>query len=88
MSQLGNMRAENNMLTEAVALNCQALAIRIAIGVPQAENNINRLVKLRSQLGEEQFIDAASAVFDDESMRNLQDILTQAEMVPNGNEQD
>jgi tetratricopeptide (TPR) repeat protein len=81
-SQLGNLHAETDCLAEAVALHCQALATRLEIGVPQASNNINCLVELREQLSEKAFDDAASTVFDDQSLQVLKTMLTQAANSP------
>ncbi|MDR7277190.1 tetratricopeptide repeat protein [Catenuloplanes atrovinosus] len=77
ISQLGNLRADMNDLAGAVPLHCQALAIRLSIGVPQAENNIARLRDLRTKLGDTNFSVAARTVFDERSFMTLIAILDQ-----------
>lgn len=67
-----------NDLAGAVPLHCQALAIRLSIGVPQAEkNNIARLRDLRTKLGDTNFSVAARTVFDERSFMTLIAILDQ-----------
>ncbi|XVV09584.1 AAA family ATPase [Actinoplanes sp. CA-131856] len=72
-----------NRLSEAVALHCQALAIEIALGLPDARLEVADLARLRAALGEDDFRRAVTAVLPEESVsglaRLLDDFATAAE---------
>ncbi|XVU22383.1 tetratricopeptide repeat protein [Actinoplanes sp. CA-054009] len=73
----------SNRLGEAVALHCQALAIEIALGLPDARLEVADLARLRAALGEDDFRRAVTAVLPEESVsglaRLLDDFATAAE---------
>ncbi|MFG1995478.1 tetratricopeptide repeat protein [Actinoplanes sp. NPDC048988] len=72
-----------NRLSEAVALHCQALAIEISLGLPDARLEVADLARLRAALGEQDFRRAVTAVLPEESVsglaRLLDDFATAAE---------
>ncbi|SNY71881.1 tetratricopeptide repeat protein [Paractinoplanes atraurantiacus] len=81
--RLAQLCTLTNRLTEAVALHCQALAIEIALGLPDARLEVADLARLRAALGEEDFRRAVTAVLPEESVsglaRLLDDFATAAE---------
>ncbi|MGI5246936.1 tetratricopeptide repeat protein [Dactylosporangium sp. CA-139066] len=58
LSQLANLRTATSDSAAATPLLIQALSIRLAIGVPQAVNDIRDLVDIRDQIGENAFSEA------------------------------
>ncbi|WP_327004840.1 tetratricopeptide repeat protein [Dactylosporangium sp. NBC_01737] len=70
-AQLGNLHATTGDPSEAIQLHVQALSIRLAIGLPQAANNITRLTELRERTGHAAFAEAARQTLDDASYTNL-----------------
>ncbi|MEV6695383.1 hypothetical protein AB0M35_28345, partial [Micromonospora sp. NPDC051196] len=79
ISQLGTLRTETGDFAEAVAFHCQALAIRLGIGVPQAGFDIARLRDLRAKLGDHRFSDAVTTILDEQSLQTLTALLDQTE---------
>ncbi|SCF34209.1 tetratricopeptide repeat protein, partial [Micromonospora chaiyaphumensis] len=79
ISQLGTLRTETGDIAEAVTFHCQALAIRLGIGVPQASFDIARLRDLRAKLGEHRFSDVVTAILDEQSLQALTALLDQVE---------
>ncbi|MFC3735958.1 tetratricopeptide repeat protein [Paractinoplanes deccanensis] len=81
--RLGLLCALGGRLSEAVALHCQALAIEIALGLPDARVEVADLARLRAALGEREFHRAVTAVLPEESVgglaRLLDDFATAAE---------
>jgi tetratricopeptide (TPR) repeat protein len=54
--QLGNLEKERGgQIATAIAWHVRALAIRLALGIPQAANNLHRLSEYRRELGTGQF---------------------------------
>ncbi|MEV4347574.1 hypothetical protein AB0J83_24230 [Actinoplanes sp. NPDC049596] len=70
-------------LSEAVALHCQALAIEIALGLPDARVEVADLARLRAALGDQEFHRAVTKVLPEQSVsglaRMLDDFATAAE---------
>jgi hypothetical protein len=60
-----------------VSLHWQALTTRLALNIPQALNNINRLHELRTTLGRDEFTRIATDAFGEESTNNLNQLLDQ-----------
>ena len=54
-SQIGNLAEERQRISEATAWHLRAFLIRAQIGVPQARNNVQRLLKYRDALGPDAF---------------------------------
>ncbi|MFI5913176.1 tetratricopeptide repeat protein [Dactylosporangium sp. NPDC051541] len=80
LSQLANLRVVSGHNDSAVPLHIEALAIRLAVGVPQVAYDIGRLVQIRDEIGRAAFADAAKAVLDGESYDNLVAMLDRASL--------
>ena len=63
-SQLGNLEKDRGGqdATAAIACHVKALAIRLTLGVPQAANNLYRLVEYRRELGAEQLTSLLTSI--------------------------
>jgi Tetratricopeptide repeat len=65
-SQIGSLVAERGgPVAEIVSWHIRALAIRLRIGVPQAVNNLRRLLPYRRELGAEPFAALLAQITDD-----------------------
>ncbi|MDG4831811.1 tetratricopeptide repeat protein [Solwaraspora sp. WMMD1047] len=80
LSQLGNLRSQSGRPVDAVPLHCQALALRLALDVPQARYDLTALHKLRTELGPRTFTQAAGTVLDNESLATLASMLDELEL--------
>ncbi|MGI5246626.1 tetratricopeptide repeat protein [Dactylosporangium sp. CA-139066] len=75
LTQLGILRSETGHPTEAVQLHIQAAAIRLAIGSPQANFDLNQLAELRTIIGASAFADIATPLLGPETHQTLADLL-------------
>jgi tetratricopeptide (TPR) repeat protein len=64
LSQLANLRADTGDSIAAIPLHIRALAIRLDIGVPTAAYTIQRLVRIRDEIGEVAFSESARRALD------------------------
>ncbi|MGI5241594.1 tetratricopeptide repeat protein [Dactylosporangium sp. CA-139066] len=71
LSQLANLRVVTGDSIAAIPLHIEALAIRLAIGVPQAGNSLGQLARIRGQISGSMFSEAARRVLDDTSYDHL-----------------
>ena len=85
-SQLGNLGADRGAPAAAViAWHVRALAIRLQLGVPQAVNNLRRLVAYRRELGAEPFTGLlAQATEDTELAETITSLLDQVDAAGDG----
>jgi tetratricopeptide (TPR) repeat protein len=78
LTQLAVVLTEDGRAAEAVAVAIGALAIRLALDVPQAAVNLHQLAELRAELGDA-FGDVAAHSLDPESYANLMALIGERE---------
>lgn len=72
---LAGLRFVTDDLAQSVALHCQALAIRLDLGIPLAANDLTALRSLRQSLGEVAFTNLASRRLTTSSLWELKALL-------------
>ena len=77
--QLGILQTERGANPQAIAYEIESLAIRLSIGSSNAAGNLGRLAKLRARLGSDSFLTVVNGLLDEESTKNLIDLLDRAE---------
>lgn len=80
-SQLGILATERQRYADAVVWHIRGLLVRLSLQVPQAANNVRKLAALRGQMGNDAFVDTASAVLDHAQLTQVQALLDSAHTI-------